>query len=123
MGSTKSFFFLDEKTFIVSHLLNKQNDRITSFCQDVSEVRNVSTIILQRCLQCGSPRDTSLLCVSTKISSRQKCFLGSIGLSKRAIISFNKMRHNPTPPKLFRTSCRKTSIFDRMIFASYNHHI
>jgi len=35
--------FSDEKTFTVDPVMNKQNDRVVSFGQDVSEYRNVST--------------------------------------------------------------------------------
>ena len=35
--------FSDEKTFTVDPVVNKQNDRVVSFGQDVSEVRNIST--------------------------------------------------------------------------------
>ena len=36
-------FFSDEKTFTVDPVVNKQNDRIVSFGQNISELRNVST--------------------------------------------------------------------------------
>ena len=32
-----------DKTFIVDPVVNKQNDRIVSFGQDISELRNMST--------------------------------------------------------------------------------
>ena len=35
--------FSDEKTFTVDPVVNKQNDRIASFGQDIFELRNVST--------------------------------------------------------------------------------
>ena len=35
--------FSHEKTFSVDPVVNKQNDRIVSFGQDISELRNVST--------------------------------------------------------------------------------
>ena len=36
-------FFSDEKPFTVDPVVNKQNARIVSFGQDISELRNVST--------------------------------------------------------------------------------
>ena len=35
--------FSDGKTFTVNPVINKQNDCVVSFGQDVSEIRNVST--------------------------------------------------------------------------------
>ena len=35
--------FSDKKTFTAVPVVNKQNDRIVSFGQDISELRNVST--------------------------------------------------------------------------------
>ena len=59
--------FSDEKTFTVDPVINKQNDRVVSFGQDISGVRYVSTtkhpasammlgvvtLTERRCLQCG----------------------------------------------------------------------
>ena len=37
------FIISDEKTFTVDPVINKQNDRVISFGQDISDVRYVTT--------------------------------------------------------------------------------
>ena len=42
-NNNRTIIFSDEKSFTVNYFINKQNDRVVSFDQDISEVGNVST--------------------------------------------------------------------------------